>query len=404
MKNNSTFEGEVNPERFGRYEEWEKYDRGGHSIIYLANDSLTGNKVAIKRHLDFMPKRATDPQEIRNAQQRYQSEISVLERIRHPGIVESYGYFFRTEHGIPIPHLVMELLDTDTIEDRLLKGDVGSEQQAREVVMSVGTILDYLHTANGIPIIYRDLKPGNIKEMPVDAPWPHKVVDLSDSKLGDATMSGSVFGTPGYNSPETYGGGIANRTSDFYSLLRVASRMLISDDSKFRNTHLDNPSTLRELHQSGDFNASGQFLKVAEKATARDPSHRYKTLVEIARDLGYKISRAPQTREELEAVLGHRSLPARVETRTKEVEVPRTETQVAETQSSNLPAVVDDGTITAYGYTSKRSNLPIYSRVIDNGDGTLTIVGSRKVKENGERKETSFKIKKGIDFYETLQN
>ena len=117
-----TFQGELNPERFGDYEGWERYKRGGHSIIYLAKDSETGNKVAIKQHLDYMPERADDVQAIRNAKDRYEREIAILGKMDHPGIVRSQGYFFRMEHGIPVPYLVMEPLETETIEDRLLRG------------------------------------------------------------------------------------------------------------------------------------------------------------------------------------------------------------------------------------------------------------------------------------------
>src|SRR3989338_918629 len=101
------FQGELNPERFGRYEDWKKYKDGGHSIIYLTQDSETGRTVAVKKHLHYMPESADDVASIRDAQKRYEREITILGKMRHPGIVQAQGYFYRTEHGIPYPYLVM---------------------------------------------------------------------------------------------------------------------------------------------------------------------------------------------------------------------------------------------------------------------------------------------------------
>jgi serine/threonine protein kinase len=200
------------------------------------------------------------------------------------------------------------------------------------------------------------MKPDNVKVMPEDAAWPHKLVDFSESKLGKATMSGSVTGTIGYNAPEIYGGGIADQSADFYSLMRIAAHMLIGDNKKFMATWFGNNS-VRDMKEEGDLNVSEQFLTAIERATSKDPSHRYKTLAELAKDLGYNLSNVPQTRGELEAILGHKSLVPRVEIYptpkvSVSAEINPTRQKQLEMQvkigSSDLPAVVDnrDGTIT----------------------------------------------------------
>lgn len=327
------FQGEIPAERFGRYEDWEQYKRGGHSIIYLATDSETGRRVAIKEHLDYMPERADEAQAIRDAKARYEREIAILGKLDHPGIVDAYGYFFRNQHGIPRPYLVMEPLEQETLEDQLARGETSSEQDSRRLLLSVGAIADYLHTANGRPIIYRDMKPGNIKVMEESSEWPHKLVDFSESRIGNATMSGSVLGTFGYNAPELYGLGIADRTSDFYSLLRIAAHMMMGEKGKFMKTYMEE-GAIREMREQGDLNISEQMLKAIERGTARDPEHRYKTLAELAKDLGYNIPRAPQTRQELEAILGHKALPAEI----KKKSVPKKQ-EIAKGEDSNLQTV-----------------------------------------------------------------
>ena len=301
------FEGSVDPARFVN---WRSYAHGGHSIIYRALDTETGQEVAIKEHHHYMPEDADDAQAIRSKKKRYESEMSALERLDHPGIVRPVGYFFMDNHGMPIPYLVMEFLPQDSLADDITMNGA-DEQKVRAMILSVGSVLDYLHTGKGKTIIYRDLRPENIKIMPVEALWPHKVLDFSETRIGNVTSTGSVMGTIGYNAPELLGDGIADPSVDRYSLARIAAHMLIKDNNTFMDNYFGNIS-LEGLRADGKIRISDELLRVINTATARNPGERHKSFVELANDLGYSIERAPRTREELERISGVGGLPAEI--------------------------------------------------------------------------------------------
>jgi serine/threonine protein kinase len=311
------YEGEVDPERFINRR---ILANGGHSKIYTALDKKTGRTVALKRHLHYIPlSRDASAKEIREAEKRFRSEAQALSKLgqNHPGIVQAYGYFITEEDGERVPYLVMEYLEGDSLGKQIADGKAFSEYDARLFILSCGAILDYMHNGTERQIIYRDLKPQNVFPMPTDAEWPYKLVDFSETKVGNATfMSGSVLGTPGYNAPEVWGGGEANTTSDFYSLARIALAMVLQDEEKF-NENWRGFLSLYELRQAGYLNVSDEFFRVIEKATVRKPEERYQNYVEMVRALGYNIDRPPRTRQELETILQHKSLPPEIRTKKK---------------------------------------------------------------------------------------
>ena len=347
------FEGEVSPTRFV---DRQFLANGAHSKVYRAIDTKTGRVVALKKHNHYFPseKDATE-KEIRLAGQRFENEVYALSRLGqgHPGIVQAYGFYVAEEDGEKVPYLVMELLEGDSLGDQIRKNKVFSEDDGRELILSVGAVLDYIHNGNGKKIIYRDLKPQNIFPMPEDASYPHRLVDFSETKLGDATLfSGSVLGTPGYSSPETWGGGEANTTSDFYSLGRIVLAMALQNERKFKE-NWNKSLSLDALRQNGDLRVSDEFFRVIQKATEENPENRYQNFIELSRGLGYNISRAPQTRQELEAIIGHKGLPVAVSARTetKPVEQRQNGREIGE-----LPEVVEngDGTLTIRGINPLR--------------------------------------------------
>jgi serine/threonine protein kinase len=316
---NYRFEGEVDG---SRYVDRVKKKKGAHSVIYTARDTRMDRIVGLKKHLHAIPlSEEADAKEIRTAEKRFRSEAGILGKMRHPSMMGAYALFFEDEEGEKVPYLVMEYILEESLADKLERGEPFSEPEVRELILSVGTGIDYMHrfTGNGHPIIYRDLKPDNIKVMRKDADWPHKIVDFSESKVGNATiLSGSVVGTPGFNAPEIYGGGEADERTDRYSLARMGIAMVLPDREKFNETWLGN-LTLEGLANTGDLRVSDDLLRVFEKATAKSADERYPTFLDMIRDLGYNIERTPRTREELEQILRNKSLAPEIQTDLKQV-------------------------------------------------------------------------------------
>ncbi len=317
-----TFQEDMDPSRFV---DRTVFRKGGHSLIKSAYDTETGRVVALKRHFHAIPAPgdAENDEQMRKAETAFRSDARSLGKLSrgHPGIVDTYGSFIQEEEGEQVPYLVMKLIKGNHLGKQLQREGPFSEKKAREAGLSIGSILEHIHTGNGRLIIYRDLKLENIFPMPEDAPWPYTLVDFSEAKEGVATyFTGSVLGTPGFNSPEIWGHGEADQTADIYSLGRIIGAMVTKDLDRFHDTWLG-ALNLEGLRAEGAFPVSDDFLRVIEKATARERGDRYQSALEMTNDLGYKVERVPQTRAELEAILGGNPIRAQTPQRREEPEI-----------------------------------------------------------------------------------
>ena len=89
---------------------------------------------------------------------RFRREARLLASLNHPHIGTIYGF----EDGGNIPALVLELVDGETLDDRLTRGPL----PLSEALAVAEQIADALDAAHGAGIVHRDLKPSNIKITP----------------------------------------------------------------------------------------------------------------------------------------------------------------------------------------------------------------------------------------------
>ncbi|MED4301914.1 serine/threonine-protein kinase [Geobacillus stearothermophilus] len=131
----------------GRYEIIEELGMGSYGIAYKGRDHLTGRLVVIKQA------RRTKGEDGRRLLQR---EADLLARLRHPQIPRLYDRF--VERGQP--HLVMEYIEGETVEDLIFKrGVTYTEQAAFQLLRDVLMVVCHLHT---LGIVHRDLRIPNI--------------------------------------------------------------------------------------------------------------------------------------------------------------------------------------------------------------------------------------------------
>jgi len=144
---------------------------------------------------------------------------------------------------------------------------------------NVADALEYAHTRG---VIHRDIKPQNIL---VDSDGRYRIADFGLARGPDepsVTLSGDVFGTPAYMSPEqTYGARDLDGRSDVFSLGATFYHVLTGmapPDSQARVSAIaaDRPDPYRPV--SGKFpQFEDAFLHAVDKALSVFPPDRIQT-------------------------------------------------------------------------------------------------------------------------------
>jgi serine/threonine protein kinase/Tol biopolymer transport system component len=197
---------------------------GGMGEVYGAHDTKLGRQVAIK----ILPDSFThDPERLA----RFRREAHVLAALNHPHIGAIYGL----EEANGRQFLVLELIDGETLADRLTRGRLSVDDS----LAIASQIADALESAHEKGIVHRDLKPSNVA---LTHDGTVKVLDFGLAKMTDAeggssvdrtitspgmeTGIGVILGTPAYMSPEQARGRTADKRSDIWAFGCVLYEML----------------------------------------------------------------------------------------------------------------------------------------------------------------------------------
>ena len=182
--------------QIGKYERLEILGHGASGIVYLAWDTLLRRNVALKEI------RAAGPE-----QDKVLSEARVLDRLRHPHIIEVHSVDL--QEGVIL--LDMELVRGKNLAE-VLRAHLGSPLPPAEAVKIVLAVLDALAFAHERRILHKDIKPANI--LIGDDGKTIKLTDFGLSEaLGTASLAGGG-GTYPYMAPEDFS---ENAASDWRS-------------------------------------------------------------------------------------------------------------------------------------------------------------------------------------------
>jgi predicted Ser/Thr protein kinase len=193
-----------------RYRILEKIGEGGFGLVYKAIDKKNNMIVAIKQ----INVAALSMQEIIDATDSYNREITLLPRLQHQSLPRIYGYFTDEDHW----YIIMEYINGETLEETLAKASTGrlSVQQVLDIGMALCDVLAYLH-AQQPSIIYRDIKPTNIMITGKSAIY---LIDFGTARRyrADQSRDTGSLGSPGYAAPEQYGKAQTTPKTDIYGL------------------------------------------------------------------------------------------------------------------------------------------------------------------------------------------
>jgi serine/threonine protein kinase len=278
----------------GHYRVLEKIGSGGMGEVYRASDQRLERDVALKM---LKPSLAHDQDRLR----RFEQEARAAAALSHPNIVAIYD--IGMHEGAP--YIVSELLEGQTLRDRLLNGPLSR----RQAIDYAGQIAQGLVAAHEKRIVHRDLKPENLF---ITKDGRIKILDFGIAKLMTSefgseaahaaaaaslttqTKVGSVLGTVAFMSPEQLRGKPVDHRSDIFSFGAIFYEMLTGQRAFAGDTQVDTitailredpPEMSREGHD-----IPFAFEKVVRHCLEKEPENRFQT----ARDLAFALSTLPE--------------------------------------------------------------------------------------------------------------
>ncbi|MFE2599354.1 protein kinase [Streptomyces sp. NPDC059396] len=197
----------------GRFELLGRLGAGGMGMVWRARDLALHREVALKEVRPPDPALlAADPAAARTLRERVLREARALARIDHPGVVTIHHIVDAAE--IPHPWIVMELVQGQSLQERLAQGPLTPGEAA-----AIGRgVLAALRAAHAAGIHHRDVKPANVLLRPDGRPV---LTDFGIAALQGTTgltATGELIGSPEYIAPERIRGDEGRTASDLWSL------------------------------------------------------------------------------------------------------------------------------------------------------------------------------------------
>ena len=266
---------------FSHYRVLEPLGQGGMGVVYLAEDTLLGRRVAIK-----FP-------HAQGHSQRLLTEARTASSLNHPAIAAVYDCGIFEDH----PYVVMEFVEGENLGAILGRGPL-PHKRALEIAIQVAAALSEAH---GRGVVHRDIKPSNIQ---IDRRGAVKVLDFGiatsmaevrvaavgeEALAATRTMDGAVTGTPRYMSPEQARGGHADARTDVFSLGLVFWECLTGKPAFAGPTAIDTLAQVIQTDPAPPSRVNPAVPPVLDRicgtALAKDPAARYQSAASLLADL-----------------------------------------------------------------------------------------------------------------------
>ena len=288
--------------RLGPYEVQSPIGAGGMGEVYRARDTRLDRAVAIK----LLPASFADRPDRR---QRFRIEARAISSLQHPHICtlfdvgEQDGQVF----------LVLEYLEGETLDDRLIHGPLPSADVLLYATQ-IASALDHAHRAQ---IVHRDLKPSNVMLTesgaklldfglamgPALAPTATSTTaSFAHNKL---TVEGTLIGTFEYMSPEQLEGKQADARTDIFAFGAVLYEMATgrkafegeSQASLIASILTEHPPAITSTRSTLENDPALAALEhVVERCLAKNPDERWQTMRDVKLELDWIAKGRTSTR------------------------------------------------------------------------------------------------------------
>ena len=263
---------------------------GGMGVVYLATHIESGKQVALK----VLPPALSDDKMLL---QRFEREIGILKRMKHPNIVKYYGG--GTQQGER--WYAMEYIDGGSLQDILKKRKRLTWEQAIQVGRQLTSALEHAHNAG---IIHRDLKPGNLF---VTKNGRIKLGDFGiarDTEATALTAAGKTVGTYAYMAPEQiHGNAPISGKTDLYATGCLLYELLVGE-TPFVST---NPAEMLMMHlneypynlQEKDVECPLALDQLVERLLQKNQDDRPFDALAVNTELEHILKSGPESSEDI---------------------------------------------------------------------------------------------------------
>lgn len=273
--------------RLGPYEIASRIGAGGMGEVWRAHDTRIGRDVAVKI---LPPDFASNAERLR----RFELEARAAGNLNHPNLVTIHD--LGTHEGTP--YIVMELLEGETLRDRM-GTDSGPRIPVRKAMEMSVQLANGLSAAHDKGIVHRDLKPENIF---ITRDGRVKILDFGLAKLTSLendsneaptqqrdTSPGAVIGTAGYMSPEQVRGQDIDHRTDVFAFGAILYEMLTGRRAFRRDSSVETMNAIL-TEDPPDSSTSGQHVspavdRIVRRCLEKSRDERFQS----ARDLGFAL-------------------------------------------------------------------------------------------------------------------